>query len=296
MKKPTSAQWIAGARPHTLPLSIVPVLLGIACVMAADPGWWDRWPIALLCLLVAITLQVGVNYANDYSDGIRGTDKKRVGPLRLVGSGLAQPRAVLTAAITSFGVAAVLGFIIIAVTSHWWLLLVGVLCLLAGWYYTGGKRPYGYTPFSEPIVILFFGIIPTVGTMYALTGVVSLNAWMAGLAAGFFAAAVLMANNIRDRERDAQHGKRTLSVVAGPVASRYLYSLFVLVPFVTLMTFVAHYPAAILVYAALLFLTIPTIGDLSRAKTGPDYVVVLQRTVILSLAYGLGLTLVIFLS
>lgn len=296
MTRPTLHQWVMGARPQTLPLSIAPVLLGVAVVADATNDWLQYWPTIILCFLVAIFLQVGVNYANDYSDGVKGTDKKRVGPLRLVGSGIATPKSVLTAALICLGIAAVFGLLIILLTQQWWLLAVGAACLVAAWFYTGGKQPYGYLPFGEFMVILFFGLVPTLGTMYVQLDFVTSDAWLAGAAAGFFAAGVLMANNLRDREKDAVHNKRTLSVFIGAKASRYVYSSFVLLPFLFLVRFVGHYPAAILVYAVLLFVTIPTIIAVWQAKTPPQLVQVLRRTVLMALAYSLGLTTVILLS
>lgn len=161
----TAAQWIEGARPRTLPAAVAPVLAGTAVAVHEDsPVWWK----AGLALVVALALQVGVNYANDYSDGVRGTDEERVGPLRLVGSGAAPPRAVKLAAFAAFGVAAAAGLVLAAATA-WWLVAVGLLCIVAAWYYTGGDNPYGYQGLGEVMVFVFFGLVAVMGTTYVQT-------------------------------------------------------------------------------------------------------------------------------
>lgn len=295
MAKITFQHWVQGARPQTLILGMVPVLIGAVCVGISSPSAFN-WLLTILCFLVAIFLQIGVNFANDYSDGIRGTDKKRVGPLRLVGSGLVKPKQVLAAAILFFGLASLAGVSIIALTQVWWLLAVGVFCLLAAWFYTGGKYPYGYMPLGELVVIIFFGLVPVLGTMYVQTGFVNDLTWWMGLAVGLFAAGVLMANNLRDREKDVKHKKMTLSVLVGGHTSRLIYSLCVLMPFAILVKLVPYYPAVIWVYFALPFIVIPAIRKIYAAKSGPEYVRVLQLTLLASLAFGMGITTVILLS
>src|SRR5688500_11095345 len=240
-KPATLGTWIAGARPLTLVLAIVPVALGTAAAAQVMTNWYDHWVRALLCLAVAVFLQIGVNYANDYSDGVRGTDRDRVGPQRLVGSGRAKPRTVLTAALVFFALAAIAGGILVWRTEQWWLLAVGAVCLVAGWFYTGGKRPYGYLGLGELAAFLFFGVVPTAGTMYVQVLDVNIEAWLAGAAAGLFAAAVPVADNARDRESDRVHGKRTLAVLLGGVGTRVLYVVLMLLPFGILAFFALFY-------------------------------------------------------
>ena len=247
-------RWVLGARPRTLPAAVVPVLVGTA---AAHP-WSHRvasltvgqgahrvtvrfsppsigvnpWWCALGALVVALAIQIGTNYANDYSDGIRGTDDVRVGPVRLVATGLASPGAVKRAALFSFGVAAVVGLALAWATS-WWILVVGAACLLAGWFYTGGPRPYGYVGLGEVFVFVFFGLVATVGTFYVQTlqlGVAVV--WLAGAAVGLLATALLLANNLRDIGTDSVTGKRTLAVRVGRDRAGWLYVACVALPFV----------------------------------------------------------------
>jgi 1,4-dihydroxy-2-naphthoate octaprenyltransferase len=238
--------------------------------------------------VVALSLQIGVNYANDYSDGIRGADKNRVGPPRLVGSGRARPRAVLTAALVFFGIAAAAGLAIVWLTQVWWLLAVGAVCIAAAWLYTGGKRPYGYSALGEVAVFVFFGIVPVVGTMFVQVGTVNVEAWLSGVAAGSFAAAVLLSNNLRDRITDELAGKRTLSVLVGAVASRVLFTVLTLVPFGLLAFFVIFYPNAGFVFFALLA-AVPAVLIVMTAKTPREFLTALRLTLLTSLIYGLGL-------
>ena len=218
---PTTSQWIAGARPRTLPAAVAPVLAGTAIALWEDEAvWWK----ALLALAVSLLLQIGVNYANDYSDGIRGTDDDRVGPLRLVGSGVATPRAVKTAAFAALGAAALVG-LVLAATTAWWLVGVGLLCILAAWFYTGGKRPYGYLGLGEVMVFVFFGLVAVLGTTYVQTESFELPALYAAIGVGAFACAILVANNLRDIPTDRVSGKRTLAVALGDERTRLLYGL-----------------------------------------------------------------------
>lgn len=216
--------WVAGARPRTLPAAVAPILAGTASAGALD-AW--NWPIAALCLVVALAMQVGVNYANDYSDGIRGTDADRVGPLRLVGSGAAPARTVRAAAFACFGVAAALGLGLVVLTQAWWLLAVGVACILAAWFYTGGRRPYGYAGWGEVFVFVFFGLVATVGTTFVQTLTVPPAAAWAGVFTGAVASAILVTNNLRDRAGDAVAGKRTLAVRLGDRGTRWFYVVLV---------------------------------------------------------------------
>ena len=222
----TRAQWLAGARPKTLPAAIAPVVVGTALAGAA---WIPAR--AGLALVVALALQVGVNYANDYSDGIRGTDHSRVGPVRLVGQGLAPAHRVRAAAFLAFAVAALSGLVLVAISGHWWLLGVGAASLAAAWLYTGGPRPYGYAGLGEVFVFVFFGIVPVLGTLYVQTGEVNLRSVLAATGVGALACAILVTNNLRDIPTDREVGKRTLAVRLGDARTRRLYVLLVVLAF-----------------------------------------------------------------
>lgn len=237
----TAGQWIEGARPRTLPNAIAPVVAGTGAAAALDGAvWWK----ALLALGVSLALIIGVNYANDYSDGIRGTDDERVGPLRLVGSGLASPAAVRGAAVASLAVGAILG-LILAVLSAPWLLLVGAVCLAGAWFYTGGSKPYGYSGFGEIAVFVFFGLVAVLGTQY----VQALRIDWAGVAlavgVGAFSSAVLVANNLRDIPTDSETGKTTLAVKMGDTRTRTVHLVLLAVPFVLTLALVARTPWAL---------------------------------------------------
>ena len=217
--------WLAGARPRTLPAAVVPVLVGGACAAGTDgPTWWRVAP----ALVVSLSLQVGVNFANDYSDGVRGTDRERVGPLRLVGSGAASPAAVKRAALVALGVAGGAGLVLAAVTT-WWLLVVGAAAMVAAWTYTGGPRPYGYAGLGEVFVFLFFGVVATVGTQFVVAESFSTTGWLASVAVGCFACGLLVINNLRDIPGDTVSGKRTLAVKMGDAATRKFFALLVIV-------------------------------------------------------------------
>ena len=220
----TASQWLQGARPRTLPAALSPVIAGTG--LAAYDGAWDNghsvWWRALLALVVAVALQIGVNYANDYADGIRGTDADRVGPLRLTGSGLARPGAVKGAAFACFGIAGLAGLALAAATA-WWLVAVGVLCILAAWYYTGGRRPYGYAGLGEVMVFVFFGLVAVNGTVYVQTRAWTWGALWASIGIGLLTCAILVANNLRDIPGDTVAGKRTLAVRLGDRRTRLLF-------------------------------------------------------------------------
>lgn len=291
----TAAHWIAGARLRTLPAAIAPVLVGTAVAAYADRADALR---AVLALVVSLALQVGVNYANDYSDGIRGTDDERVGPLRLVGSGLATPAAVKRAAFASFGVAALAGIALTVATGAWWLLAVGAVSVLAAWYYTGGSKPYGYLGLGEVMVFVFFGLVAVVGTTWVQTEAWGRIGWasvVAGAGVGALACAILVANNLRDIPTDSVTGKITLAVRLGDRRTRSFYAVLV-----------ALSAAAVVVLAALtswwallgLGFLVPALAAarvvLGGAR-GPALIPVLQRTGIAELAWavlaGLGLLL-----
>ena len=291
VRKATLGDWIGGMRLQTLPLAIAPVALGTATAYVlpheeTGDGW--HWLRALACLAVAVFLQIGVNFANDYSDGVRGTDKFRSGPKRLTASGAAKPRTVLTVALVFFALAAAAGLVIVWRTGYWWLIAVGAVCILASWFYTGGKRPYGYAGLGELFVFVFFGIVATAGTTFVLAGTVTVESWLAGAAAGFIACAVLMVNNIRDLAQDKLAGKRTLAVRLGDWPARIAYAVLLLLPFVILVFFTLFYANAYLVYFALLA-AVPAAGITLSAKTAPELVLALRLTALTALAYGLGL-------
>jgi 1,4-dihydroxy-2-naphthoate octaprenyltransferase len=288
VKPATAADWIAGARIRTLPLAIAPVLIGVGAAKVAEgPGVWH--PVrSLLCLAVAVLLQIGVNYANDYSDGVRGTDEFRVGPGRLTGSGKAAPRKVLTVALVFFGLAAVAGLVLVILTQHWWVLLVGAAAIAAAWFYTGGKRPYGYYGLGEVFVFVFFGLVATAGTTYMLAGIVNQESWYGAVIAGLIACAVLMVNNIRDIEPDKQAGKRTLAVLLGRIASRIVFCVLLLVPFGILAVLALFYPIAWYGMFALLA-AIPACIIALFGKTPRELVTALQLTSVTGLLVGIAL-------
>lgn len=290
-RKATLGDWISAARPMTLPLSITPVLLGTAAAYVlphedAGAGW--HWFRAALCLVVAVALQIGVNYANDYADGVRGTDTVRNGPRRLTASGAARPRTVLIVALVFFAIAAAAGTVIVVRSGIWWLFAVGAACIVAAWFYTGGKRPYGYYGLGEVFVFVFFGLVATAGTQLVLSGTVTTEGWLGGTAAGLLACAALMVGNIRDREPDRAAGKRTVAVLIGDLPSRIVYVVLLAAPFGILAFFVLFYDRAYLVFFALLA-AIPAGLIGMTGKTAPELVVALRLTALTALLYGLGL-------
>lgn len=218
--------WVDGARPRTLPAAVVPVAVGTAVAVGDGIIWWR----AIAALVVSLALQIGTNFANDYSDGIRGTDadERRVGPVRLVGQGLARPKAVKVAAFASFGVAGVAG-LALAAAAGWELLVVGAAAIAAGWFYTGGPRPYGYAGFGELFVFVFFGIVATAGSSFVQTGHLSGLALTAAIPVGLLATALLVINNLRDIPGDTEAGKHTLAVRLGDGPTRALYAAMLLV-------------------------------------------------------------------
>ncbi|TBN58679.1 1,4-dihydroxy-2-naphthoate polyprenyltransferase [Glaciihabitans arcticus] len=294
MKKATARDWIAGARLRTLPLAIAPVAVGTAVAYILGDNGEFHWRRALLCLIVALSIQIAVNYANDYSDGVRGTDKHRVGPSRLTGSGAAKPRTVLTVALAFFGIAAVAGLVLAIGTGYYWLIAVGAVCIVAAWFYTGGKRPYGYNALGEVFVFVFFGLVATAGTTFVQAGTVSVEAWAGGTALGFFACAVLIVNNLRDIEQDRIAGKRTLSVLIGARASRILFGIFMILPFVILVGFTLLYFNTAYGFVALM-LALPAVIIVSTAKTPPEFILALKLASLASLVYGIVLALAIAL-
>jgi 1,4-dihydroxy-2-naphthoate polyprenyltransferase len=320
---------MAGARPRTLPAAVVPVLVGTA-VAAVGSAWFATisldhqggggpllshqdgplgWTLrgiiiwrALAAMVVALFIQIGTNYANDYSDGIKGTDNEtRVGPVRLVGSGLKSPSAVKKAALAAFGVAALAGLALAAATT-WWLLLVGAVCFAAGWLYTGGPKPYGYYGFGELFVFVFFGLVATVGSTYVQTEWqfwrgLPWVVWPCAVAVGCLATALLVTNNLRDIPTDTVAGKKTLAVRIGDQPTRVLYVVLMIIPYLLLPVIagLGHRPWALLAFAALFVAQKPLLLVLQGTK-GPGLIAVLAGTGRVQLVYGVLLSVGLFLS
>jgi 1,4-dihydroxy-2-naphthoate octaprenyltransferase len=278
------AQWVQGARPRTLPNSIAPVLAGWGAAAALGASHWAR---ALLALVVALALQIGVNYANDYSDGIRGTDTVRVGPMRLVGSGIAAPAAVRTAALASFTVAGVAGLVLVALAGHWWLLALGAGCIVAAWGYTGGPRPYGYAGLGELAVFVFFGLVAVLGTQYVVSGRITITGGLAAVAVGTMSTAVLAANNLRDIPTDAIAAKRTLAVRLGDQRTRRLYTALVAVPFVVSLGLATDRWTTLAGLIALVF-AVPALRRVRGGATGVDLIPVLRDTGLAMLVWAMA--------
>ncbi len=292
-----------GARLRTLPAAVVPVAIGAACGLDVPQGmgWWDGdtvigpadqmgvvwWRIAL-ALVVSLALQVGVNYANDYSDGVRGTDDVRVGPARLVASGLAPAEQVKFAAFAAFGVAAVAGMAV-ALTTSLWLLVVGVLAIAAGWFYTGGPKPYGYLGLGEIFVFVFFGLVATVGTTFAATETITSLSMVMGCAAGSLACALLVINNLRDIPTDRDVGKKTLAVRLGDTRTRWFYVALIVATFVLVAVAAIERPWALLGLLAAP-LAVPPCRAVLGGAAGPALIPVLGQTGKLQLAFGFAAT------
>ncbi|NLE70647.1 MAG: 1,4-dihydroxy-2-naphthoate polyprenyltransferase [Actinomycetales bacterium] len=287
----TAAEWLEGARLRTLPAAVAPVLVGTGAAAQVDAADVGR---ALLAGGVALALQVGVNFANDYSDGIRGTDVDRVGPLRLTASAAARPGQVRAAAFAAFGVAAALGVALVALSGHWWLLAVGAAAIAAAWYYTGGRHPYGYLGLGEVGVFLFFGLVAVLGTTYTQADTVTWPAVAGAVGVGLLACALLTVNNIRDIPGDALAGKRTLAVRFGDRRARRTYAWLVALAIVAGAVCAVAAPGALLVLLALPGAVILAVAVLLGAR-GVALRPVLAGTGALELAYGvlLGLGLAI---
>jgi 1,4-dihydroxy-2-naphthoate polyprenyltransferase len=279
-------EWLAGTRPKTLPAAVVPVLIGSGVALGYGRFSWWR---ALLALVVALALQVGVNFANDYSDGIRGSDERRVGPVRLVAAGLAPPRQVLAAALGCFVLAGVAGLTLAAVTS-WWLLAVGAACIAAAWFYTGGPKPYGYSGLGEVFVFLCFGVVAVAGTAYVQMEALSWLGLAAAVPAGLLACALLMVNNLRDIGTDTVAGKRTLAVMLGDARSRWGYVLTLLIPFGIAALLAFFRPYALLTALALPLARLP-IRSVRAGASGPALIRALGQTGRLQLAFGIAFTI-----
>jgi 1,4-dihydroxy-2-naphthoate octaprenyltransferase len=277
----TMKLWIAGARPRTLPAALVPVAVGGAVAAGADSAQWWRLACALV---VSLALQIGVNYANDYSDGVRGTDEVRVGPLRLVGSGLVPASRVKAAAFLAFGVAAIAGGVLALVTTLW-LVVVGVVAIAAAWFYTGGKNPYGYMGLGEIFVFVFFGVVATVGSSFVVAEELPSLSWLASIPVGCLACALLVINNLRDIPTDSEVGKRTLAVRLGDKNTRHFYGALIAGAAVFTVATAVQRPAAVFglfgIAAAL-----PAWRVVRSGVTGRDLIAVLGLTGRAQMVFG----------
>lgn len=273
----TRSQWIAGTRPRTLPAAIAPVLVGTAIANFENCA---RIGIAVCALVVALALQVGVNFANDYSDGIRGTDDVRVGPVRLVGQKLATPAQVKRAAYLSFIAAAVAGFIMASLSGLWILIPIGATAVLAAWFYTGGSRPYGYLGFGELFVFIYFGLVAVAGTSASQTGSISVLALLGGVSCGLLSTAILLANNVRDIPSDTSAGKKTLAVRLGDEKTRTLYQItvFVGIGISVVMTLIQDGPALSWLAISAGFIALEPIKVIRSGAQGKALIPVLAGT------------------
>ncbi|QQQ76068.1 1,4-dihydroxy-2-naphthoate polyprenyltransferase [Saccharothrix sp. 6-C] len=287
----TVAQWVSGTRPRTLPNSIAPVLVGAGAAHHIDGFDPTR---AALALVVAVALQVGVNYANDYSDGIRGTDAHRVGPFRLVGSGAADPRAVRAAAFASLGVAAVAGLALVVLSGRYWMVAFGAVCIAAAWFYTGGRKPYGYSGLGELAVFLFFGPAAVLGTLYVQTGEVTGIGIGGAVAMGAFSTGVMIANSLRDIPTDVQAGKRTLASTLGDRDARRLYLALVSIPFLITLAIGLRVPPALIGFLALPLAVLGARRVLNGSK-GRDLIPVLRDTGLAMLVWGIAVPVALVL-
>ena len=288
----TAAQWIQGARLRTLPAAIAPVLIGTAAAYEMDSF---LLPNAILAALVALLLQVGVNFANDYSDGIRGTDDDRVGPLRLVGSGAAKPEHVKWAAFGAFALAMVFGLVLVVLTQAWWLILVGLGCVMAAWGYTGGKNPYGYMGLGDLFVFVFFGLVATLGTTFTQAGHISLSAVIGAIGTGPIATALLMANNVRDIPTDMQAGKKTLAVRLGDKHARESYVLMLAVAILLVVILAPGRPWILIVLLLIPACLMPAWLMINGRKR-KSLIPVLKQTGLINLGYSVLFSLGLILS
>ena len=279
----TTAEWIEGARPRTLPNAIAPVLVGTgAAASLGDAVWWK----ALLALTVSLALIIGVNFANDCSDGIRGTDDDRVGPMRLVGSGAATPASVKAAAVGCLAVGGVAG-LVLAATTAWWLVLVGVVCIAGAWFYTGGKKPYGYSGLGEVAVFVFFGLVAVLGTQFVQAERVDWVGLVAAIAVGSYSSAVLVANNLRDIDTDPASGKHTLAVRLGDARTRMVHLALMIIPFAVTVALVARTPWALVALLALP-LAVRANKPVRAGETGLALIPALRDSGLAMLVWGLA--------
>ncbi len=282
----TPRQWLFAARWRTLPAAVVPVAVGVALAHAYASIHWLE---ASLALMVSLLIQIGTNFANDYSDGIRGTDAQRVGPTRLVAQGLASPGSVLAAALSSFFLAGVLGLIVASRTS-WWILLVGAASIAAGWFYTGGRRPYGYAGYGELFVFVFFGLVSVVGSTYVSAGHIPAVSYLVAVPVGLLTVALLVINNLRDIPTDTQSSKRTLAVKIGDANTRRLYLGLIVVSFVCVVPIAVARPFALIALAGL-FVAVRPLRAVQAGAVGRDLVPALAGTGALMMSFGALLAL-----
>lgn len=282
----SAADWWLGARPRTLPAAIVPVLIGTAVAVSEseEVSAANALPRVALALFVSLALQVGVNYANDYSDGVRGTDDDRRGPMRLVAAGRATPAAVKTAALLALTSACVAGLVLAALTT-WWLILLGLACVAAAWLYTGGPQPYGYAGYGELFVFIFFGLVATVGTTYVVNESIGLLAWYSGAVSGCLSVALLMVNNIRDIDGDLRSGKRTLAVRLGLARSKGLFVVVYVVAGVLIIASSTQSLGALLGLVGLLA-ALPAIATVRESTESKDLVRALGMTARVQMVVG----------
>jgi 1,4-dihydroxy-2-naphthoate octaprenyltransferase len=281
-------KWVVGSRPRTLPAAVVPVMVGAACASADSPVWWR----VSLALVVSLALQVGVNFANDYSDGIKGTDADRVGPLRLVGSGVASASSVKKAAFIAFGIAGAAGLSLAFMTTFW-LLLVGACAIVAAWTYTGGPRPYGYAGLGEVFVFVFFGVVATVGTQYVMSESFTVAGWVASIAVGAYACALLVVNNLRDIPGDTEVGKRTLAVKMGDVRTRQFFAVLIVLATASIVCVgVITQPVAMAGLVGVIA-TRPALNDIAKGLKGKSLIPVLgavgRAQLILAVTFTAGI-------
>ncbi len=282
----TAAEWLEGARPRTLPAAVAPVIAGSGIALFHD-GFNPL--LAALAAGVALALQVGVNFANDYSDGIRGTDAQRVGPLRLVGSGAASPGSVRAAALACFGLAGLAGLAIVVLTSAWWLLAVGAVAIAAAWLYTGGPRPYGYLGLGEVFVFVFFGLVAVAGTVYIQLGWVPTAGWWAAIAIGALACVLLVANNLRDLAGDAEVGKWTLATRLGDRGTRWFFVGLTVVAGFGVLAVAATSTAWAALGMVMVLLLGPAGARVVGGATGRELIVVLRNAGLAELLCAVGL-------
>jgi 1,4-dihydroxy-2-naphthoate octaprenyltransferase len=289
----TTSEWLEGARPRTLPAAIAPVAVG-----AGLGAWAGAFAagLVLLALVVAVALQVGVNFANDYSDGIKGTDAARVGPVRLVGQGLAAASHVRAAAFVSFAVGAVAGLVLVAATAQWWLLIVGAASIAAAWLYTGGPRPYGYAGLGEVFVFVFFGLVPVIGTAYVQTLRITAADVVASVGVGLLACAILVTNNLRDIPGDTVAGKVTVAVRLGDARTRRLYATIVVIAIVVPIGVAALTSPWVAVACVTGVLAFSPVRIVLTGARGPALIPALKQTGVLLLVYGLVLGLALALA
>ena len=287
----TPAQWIEGARLRTLPMALAPVVAGSAAAQALHSFDPVR---VLLALLVALLLQIGVNYANDYSDGIRGTDDDRVGPLRLTGSGAAAPGQVRAAALLCFGLAALAGAALVVLSRQWWFIPVGLSAVLAAWGYTGGRSPYGYRGLGDVFVFVYFGLVAVLGTTLTQAGTLNLEAFVAALSTGLIATALLMANNIRDLPGDREVGKRTLAVRLGDPLARVVFTAEIAVAFALVLFLVPDNPWILLVLLLLPLAWAP-VATVLRVQDRRQLIPVLRQCGVLNVGWAVLFLLAVLL-